>query len=491
MVVLIILATVSIDAVMGEEGIIKKSEKIKDMQANSVVAEEEEMNSLLEGYANVMATEPSGSKIYMDSVLIEGPKLTDGMTPVKYNSTTGKWEKADITQEWYDYASKEWANVVLGDATFNEDGTLNEDEPYAQLVWIPRYAYKITSMYHTASTDAGSIEIVFINTDNKDANGVEYTKNSSSEYPGSTVGETAGMGDYVVHPAFDYGGTSLEGFWIGKFESSHTDCTSDVTTGQAEYTGSEVMTVRANVTSWRNLSTGDAFATCLAMNDEDNVYGLSSNDSVVDPHMIKNSEWGAIAYFSQSIYGKNAEIWNNSNTSYITGMSGSGVNAISESSTSAYNTTTGMEASTTGNVYGIYDMSGGNWEMIASYVNNGHENLSNAGDLVSDSTLARYRDIYSSTVSDGSDAQAADYDLSVPGNGKYGDAIYETSSSSDDPWTNSWYSDGSDFPNADVPTFVRGGYNGSDTTAGLFCFDGATGAADTDNGFRVVVPVLK
>ena len=53
--VIIILATVSINAVLGENGIIKKAQLAKDMQANSVAAEGEAMDTLLEEYANMMA----------------------------------------------------------------------------------------------------------------------------------------------------------------------------------------------------------------------------------------------------------------------------------------------------------------------------------------------------------------------------------------------------------------------------------------------------
>ena len=83
-------------------------------------------------------------------------------------------------------------------------------------------------------------------------------------------------------------------------------------------------------------------------------------------HLMKNSEWGAIAYLTQSKYGRNEnEIgingYNKDTTNYakITGMGGSSIN-------NKYNTEYGMNASTTGNIYGIYDLSGGNWEYIAT-----------------------------------------------------------------------------------------------------------------------------
>ena len=53
-------------------------------------------------------------------------------------------------------------------------------------------------------------------------NGTEYTKDTKEEYPSATIGGS--MSDYVVHPAFDYGGNHLTGFWIGKlnFVFSHS-----------------------------------------------------------------------------------------------------------------------------------------------------------------------------------------------------------------------------------------------------------------------------
>ena len=80
------------------------------------------------------------------------------------------------------------ANIVLGGATFNTLGSyeiLDENATYSMLVWIPRYAYKITSMYHQSGSGAGNIDIVFIDTDNK---GKDGTKAYSTEYPSASTG---------------------------------------------------------------------------------------------------------------------------------------------------------------------------------------------------------------------------------------------------------------------------------------------------------------
>jgi len=278
---------------------------------------------------------------------------------------------------------------------------------------------------------------------------------------------------------------------MGKYESSNTSCTTSEPTGNVAYTGNEVMQIKANVTSWRKISISNAFTTCLNMNKVNNPYKLSTDDNVVDPHMVKNSEWGAVAYLSKSKYGKKTEeVFINNSSDYITGNAADA--AQTAGVTNAYNTPNGMKASTTGNITGIYDMSGGNWERVAAYVPNGHANLEkNGADLVNG--LAKYKDVYQAAKqwsSSSPDTAAEHYALSTPANGKYGDAIYETSSKSVDPWKDSWYSDFSYFLCSTWPFFGRGGHYSNTPISGLFCFNGSDGSPYVDGGFRVVVPVF-
>ena len=55
LVILIILATVSISAMFGENGLIKKAQEAKQHQTNAIAMEEGEIDTLAEEYANVMA----------------------------------------------------------------------------------------------------------------------------------------------------------------------------------------------------------------------------------------------------------------------------------------------------------------------------------------------------------------------------------------------------------------------------------------------------
>ena len=324
--------------------------------------------------------------------------------------------------------------------------------------------------------------MIFIGTNNRGKDGTLY----NGTYGEATSGITSGgaMKNYVVEPAFDYGDKKLEGFWIGKYESSHTGCTTDVTTGQAAFTGNEVMQIKANVTSWRNMTIGNAFDVCLNMNKTGNFYGLNSNDNIVDPHMAKNTEWGAVAYLSKSKYGKETEeVFINNSSDYITGNAGGTASASSvEGISNSYNTVNGQKASTTGNIYGVYDMSGGNWERVAAYVNNGHDNLQTYGKSVVDGEV-KYKEVYEQGETD---TQELNYEKAAT---KYGDAVYETSNGYSSSST-SWYSDFSNFVSTSGPFFARGGRTDSMKNAGLFAFYHTYGSALIPNGFRVVVSVI-
>ena len=111
-----------------------------------------------------------------------------------------------------------------------------------------------------------------------------------------------------------------------------------------------------------------------------NIYQLSSH---VDSHMTKNSEWGAIAYLSNSQYGKTGEIWINPAgyyntttkiggiyTGYASTTSPNATGNYSDTATAPptqidnYKTGNGIQASNTGNITGIYDLVGGSWEYV-------------------------------------------------------------------------------------------------------------------------------
>lgn len=196
--------------------------------------------------------------------------------------------------------------------------------------------------------------------------------------------------------------------------------------------------------------------------------------------MMKNSEWGAVLYLAESKYGKNEEIWINNSSSYITGSAGSSASAAQNvGTTNDYTSTQGQEASTTGNVYGIYDMSGAAYEYVAAYVNNENENsTSYVSSLVS--AASYMKDVYAV----GSEAtRAANY---AANSVVFGDTVYETSSNGDSI-NGSWHGDCSYFPNLSGFCLDRGGGYSGGSTDGAFFFSYGDGSAVNYLGFRPVL----
>ncbi len=104
-------------------------------------------------------------------------------------------------------------------------------------------------------------------------------------------------------------------------------------------------------------------------------------------------------------------------------------------------------------------------EYVASYVNNGHRHITEIGGTVGTTTDLKTKQVYPSTVTNGSDSQAENYNLAKD---IYGDAVYETSTSLSG--RNAWCSDSSSFPYSDAPFFGRGSNYNNSSAAGVFEF---------------------
>ncbi len=195
-------------------------------------------------------------------------------------------------------------------------------------------------------------------------------------------------------------------------------------------------------------------------------------------HMMKNSEWGATVYLAHSKYGIDKQkVENNGSSEFYTG----GTNTVEN----IY--TTNKNQSTTHNATGVYDLNGGSYEYVATYVNNGNESLITYGGTASgdiygasgeQATSTAYKTVYSS-----SNDQATDYNTA--GRKYKGDAVYETSSTYSDS-SSSWFGAYAGFPYSRGPFFLRGGIYGY-TYAGTFFFNGTHGYAATNYSFRPVL----
>ena len=492
-VIMLILAGVAIAAVVDGDGLFSKTRKATEVYGNATNKENQLLQDLM-GEINKTLNELNG-------IAHINVKLTEGMVPVKYNEEDSSWyvatEEEIKNNSWFSYidANKsgienqsKWANVMLRDGLIVEGVSDIEIAELSDMygkkitregsmyVWIPRYAYKISTGYHT--NQAGDILIEFLNTDNtfKDNN----IKETLYIAPEANINAS---NSYILHPAFNWekeDGTpvALEGIWVAKFEASASDASYTLITTDTSEVGdvltSDNIILRSigNVSSWRYISNNNMFLNCYNMNMENNanIYGISTNKDVIDPHMMKNIEWGVVAYLTHSVYGRNGTEVTMNSTGYDTGNG-------------SYKTNVSM--STTGNVYGIYDMAGGTRERVAAYVNNNSENLTNIthGKSLYEAKN-KYKDVYKV-------ASVEDYTNNYNANSdKYGDAVFETSLNVENPYNSSWNEDYSYFPHADTAFFKRGGYYGDGSFAGIFAVLESNGAESKESSFRSVLTVL-
>ncbi len=405
--------------------------------------------------------------------------------------------------------------IDFADKKYETDEVIPESVIESYFVWIPKYRYQLwdLGMYNSlTSIDTNKVhEIPIIFGDYNTSDSVEGECATPME---SGTSGNCNIGDYMTHPAFL--SIPSKGFWVGKFETGYDGATIKDEAEKNERDSSKII-VKPNTYSWRYIQVANAFY---------NSYDYKRN---LDSHMMKNTEWGATVYLSHSKYGLNGEIRENNNVNLVTGYASTSpqtchytasndscnpVESVSPSlngqHTMPYNTTTGYLASTTGNISGVYDLSGGAWEYVMSFMlndkgkilvgNKGTEHsgfsgiLANTGETIENLAMpdAKYYDKYLLSSSTTTDYQ----------NRILGDATSELGPFFEilnTPMTTlqssaSWYEDKSLFLGTFTSygiIFLRGGifYNwlSIGKQAGMFAFTNGAGEPNQDRGYRIIL----
>ena len=297
-------------------------------------------------------------------ITINEPVLTDGMIPVYYDSRTNSWYKSDTinthNNTWYNYEEQIWANAVTVSKEKREEylnsaiGTrIVPEDINSMWVWIPRFNVNVRN---------NDIAINFVN------------KNESA------------------YPAFTFNGNELDGFWFSKFESGmkeDSECISLSLTNKCNDSNNELYFV-PNYPFSTKMTMANMFYAIRKMELKNNIYGFNgtgsklNNDGTIkndtnnlDIHMIKNTEWQAVALLSSSKYGKSGNNKYDSNNKMIVNNNSlvTGKIIIGEEEFDYNTLNKGEGSSTTGNITGIYDMAGGKREYVM--VNNDELNIFN------------------------------------------------------------------------------------------------------------------
>ena len=372
------------------------------------------------------------------------PNLKGDMEPVYWDENNNEVNLEDDnfdSTKWYNYGSNNWANAKTSDGSY--------------WVWIPRYEYQVINNV-TDSSQAGTVNVNFI--------------------PTSII--TASSSDYYIHPSFrddssnnfSNGGwdSELPGFWVAKYEMSmedgngnHVETTES--NGNVALSDTVKMVSKPGVTSWRYINIA-------------NMYTNSYNyDREKESHLIKNSEWGAVVFLTHSRYGRDGqEVTRNSNSSYYTGGN----------SGDAYKTNT--KQSSTGNIFGVYDLSGGAYERVAAF------NSSYSGRFFTESSYVDVNGNHFASTGGTSTKYATAYSNST--GTYYGDFTVGTVSIRGDAieeiYVNEfsgWFNDYSRFISSTGPFFSRGGSCEENANAGIFFTSDSSGFDFSGDGIRVIL----
>ncbi len=408
------------------------------------------------------------------------PVLKSPMIPINL-SDAGVATYADIKSKWYSYADKKWANAVIlvdkPSKTYNVGDTIAESDIRAYFVWIPKYSYRIWNLGEyegkvtTLPSDSGprEIEIQFGTRNTTEVAGECITPMKSGLSKAESATKGCSVGDLMTHPVFL--SIPSNGFWIGKFDTGYnqnndvtipiTD-TSSWTTEMAQINeeNANKIIVKPDVYSWRLITAHNMFL---------NAYNFNRT---LNSHMTKNTEWGAVAYLSHSKYGINKAVRINNNSNFKTGYAANTEDAAqSTTNFSIWTAQTGYLASTTGNISGVYDMSGGAYEYMAAILDNAFESTGFSSTDIT-GKYSSYFDIYSSSVTS--------YKKRI-----LGDATSELGPFIDT--TSSWYSD--DARIFDLVWIGRGGNKHYGTAAGQFASLSLSGVTHAYDGTRLSLTI--
>lgn len=304
-------------------------------------------------------------------------------------------------------------------------GTMINDNDIAEFyVWIPRYKYMVWNImgsdnYSSYDAYKNGINISF----------EKYNYSSGTIYCDGTVcysdkDKTIKVTNndnnkYYTHPAFTSLDKEIYGFWASKYELS-SDC--------------NLNSCLSSNLSFKIVNNGNIWNNNYLSNYYKAIKNRGNNY-----HVIKNIEWGAIAYLSHSKYGVCAN-----------GECGYKID------------------STTNNIYGVYNMNNNYSEFVMANYTNELNNLS-----------------LTNTHFQGMPILNSDYDLYYKNTFILGDATKEVSVSNSA--NGAWYDNRSIFIDEINNWFIRGSNNLDNNSNGIFYYGASSDDASEYITTRVII----
>ena len=200
-VILIILATVSINVVLGEGGLIQRAQQAKELTEQAVLEEQQGLNSLMSEFTNIMAEDqnPPEEKSEVEEAKESGTPFEDTTT------ITDDLDNAVTVPGGF--------NIAEDSGTKVEEGIVIEDSNDNQFVWIPVGEYNVsTSINSTGKLTNELSRRTFTESGSTPVNGDDLI----GSFAYGEGNENSVAKDQV--DAFKTNATNNKGFYIGRYE---------------------------------------------------------------------------------------------------------------------------------------------------------------------------------------------------------------------------------------------------------------------------------
>ena len=307
--------------------------------------------------------------------------------------------------------------------------TISNNDISSLYVWIPRYKYKLWNVTGTNGVDSydaynKGIDIIFEK--QNETSGVIKCQNNICYSDNLQITKVTNNDNnkYYTHPAFSNQNSELTGFWVSKYEISTPEEKCNDETPEGCLSDNLIIESKAENVSWRNNKLTNFYQ---------NIKKLGSNY-----HVIKNTEWGALTYLTHSNYGL---------------CTGNTCKTIGTNET--YTSGKEITDSTTQNIYGVFDLSGGASEFVMANYNTNNT-------LISEMNID-------------------DYDIYNQNTFILGDATKEILLND-----NSWFNNKATFIDETNNWFIRGGI-GTTKDNGIFYYNSTTDSANQYISTRIAI----
>ena len=244
-VILIILATVTLNVVLGEGGLIQRAQQAKELTEQAALEEQQGLNSLMSEMANIMEEDqtPPEEKSEVEEAKESGTPFEDTTT---------------ITDDLDNPIKVPGGfNIAEDSGTKVEEGIVIEDSNDNQFVWIPVGEYNVSTTINSTGKLTNELSRrTFTESGSTPVNGDDvidyfYGEGATQTEDGETIPTVA----QNQIGAFKTSATTNKGFYIGRYEQGkenvckagvepYANLTRDQAKTQAEtmYSGSEFIT---------------------------------------------------------------------------------------------------------------------------------------------------------------------------------------------------------------------------------------------------------